>query len=243
MLVVGENGKNFAGRRRAAGTERLCAATGEVKPVDDMIRFVLGPGQTVVPDVKRRLPGRGIWISASRRALELAIQRKSFQRGLKHEVCVPDDLIDLTERLLQRAALDALAMCHKAGRAVTGFARVEAALARDRLAAVLHAVEASMDGIRRLDRALGPRVAGPYVLNGFTSAQLDLAFGRSNVIHAGLLASSETGAFLSRVARLDRFRAGAMAGSGAIAKYGLLASSTDGVVDYREARLEQTDEG
>jgi hypothetical protein len=36
---------------------------------------------------------------------------------------------------------------------------------------------------------------------------LDLALGRSNVIHAALLAGPESETFLARAARLDRFRA------------------------------------
>ena len=223
-------------RKRAPRSDRLCAVTGEVKPVADMIRFVVGPDHTVVPDVKHRLPGRGTWITSTRQALELAINRRSFERSFKRHVCVPCDLVELTEELLERAALDALAMCHKAGKAVIGFSKLETALARGMAVAVLHAVEASADGVRKLDGALGCGSASRVVLKGFTSSQLDLAFGRSNVIHAGLLASSETGTFLARVARLDRFRTGAMAGPAAIAKYGLLASTKVRLVEGRWAR-------
>ncbi len=227
MLIAGEGDRDMAVRKRAAGMERLCAATGEVKPVDGMIRFVTGPDHTVLPDLKRKLPGRGVWITGTRQALQLAIDRKSFERSFKHQVRVPDGLVALTEGLLQRAALDALAICHKAGKAMIGFGRVEAALAQGTAVAVLHAVEASAEGVKKLDGALGPGAACPVVLHGFTSAQLDLAFGRSNVIHAGLLASSETGTFLARAARLDGFRTEAMAGAAAIAQYGLLASTKE----------------
>jgi predicted RNA-binding protein YlxR (DUF448 family) len=56
-------------RKTAHGAERLCAATGTVRPIDDMIRFVLSPEGAAVPDLKRRLPGRGVWITATRSAL------------------------------------------------------------------------------------------------------------------------------------------------------------------------------
>src|SRR5438105_14661700 len=118
------------GRRLAPGSERYCAATGTVKPVDQMIRYVRGPDQAIVPDLKRRLPGRGIWITATRQALRVAMARKTFARGFKREVSVASDLVETTERLIERAALDALAMCHKAGRAAIGFANVDTALAR-----------------------------------------------------------------------------------------------------------------
>src|SRR5687768_18017416 len=100
-------------RSSGAGTERFCAATRVVKPVDDMIRFVIGP-DGVVPDLKRKLPGRGLWITATKSALADAVTRKVFARGFKREVKIAPDLPDLTERLLVRAALDALAIAGKA---------------------------------------------------------------------------------------------------------------------------------
>jgi uncharacterized protein len=211
-----------AGPRTAApGSERLCAATGEVKSVDRMIRFVIGPDQAVVPDLKRRLPGRGIWVTANRHAIELAIRRKSFERSFKRNVSVPCDLLELTERLLQQAAFDALAMSHKAHRVAIGFGQVDRALARERIVGLLHAVEAAPEGLRKLNAARNRRAdaADIAVIGGFTSAQLDLALGRANVIHAALLAGSESETFLARAVRLDCFRTGPMAGLPAVGEY------------------------
>jgi uncharacterized protein len=199
-----------AGRRKgAAGAERLCAATREVKPVDKMIRFVVGPDDVVVADVRRRLPGRGIWVTATRQALRTAIARKAFARGFKRDIRVKTDLIEATDRLLERAALDALAMSHKAGRVAIGFAEVAAVLKHDRLRALVHAAEAAPDGRRKLAAVLRRRqdAAAIAVIEAFSSAQLDLALGRSNVIHAALLAGPESDTFLARTARLDCFRA------------------------------------
>jgi predicted RNA-binding protein YlxR (DUF448 family) len=196
--------------RRAPGAERLCAATRTVRPVDDMIRFVVGPAGDAVPDIKRKLPGRGIWITASRAALGEAIRHKAFARGFKREVRVPADLVEQTELLLARAALDALAIAGKAGQVVTGFAQVDAALAQEETVAVLHAAEAAPDGVRKLDATM--RRAGKNgritVIDTFKSEQLDLALGRSNVIHAALLAGSASDTFLARCQRLERFRTG-----------------------------------
>jgi predicted RNA-binding protein YlxR (DUF448 family) len=207
-------------RKVAPGTERFCAATGEVKPVDEMIRFVLGPDGAAVPDLKRRLPGRGIWITATREALEAAVARKAFARSFKRDVRPARDLIETTERLIEQAALDALAIAHKAGKVAIGFAKVDVALARDRVAGLLNAAEAAPDGARKLAAALRRREDATEVpvIGAFTSTQLDLALGRSNVIHAALLAGSESDTFLARAARLDRFRAGAMPGSPDIGK-------------------------
>jgi predicted RNA-binding protein YlxR (DUF448 family) len=208
-----DDGLDLGPRRIAPGSERLCAATGEVTPVADMIRFVVAPDGSVVPDLKRRLPGRGIWITATRPALCSALARKAFARSFKREVRVARDLVESTERLLERAALDALAMVHKARRAITGFAKVEAALGRaERVAALIQGSDASRDGVRKLNASLRqrPDAENIVIINTFAISQLDLAFGRANVVHAVLVAGPESEAFLARVARLERFRTGTL---------------------------------
>jgi predicted RNA-binding protein YlxR (DUF448 family) len=208
-----DDGLDQGPRRIKPGSERFCAATGAVTPVDDMIRFVVAPDGTVVPDLKRRLPGRGVWITATRPALRSALARKAFARSFKREVRVTPDLVDSTERLLERAAIDALAMVHKAGRTVTGFAKVEAALARaDRVAALIHASDAAEDGIRKLAASLRQRPDAEKIaiITTFATSQLDLAFGRANVVHAVLVAGPESEAFMARLARLERFRTGTL---------------------------------
>ena len=194
---------------RARAAERLCVATRTVRPVSDLIRFVVGPEGDAVPDVKRRLPGRGIWVTATQEALDEAIRRKAFARGFKREVRLPSDLVARTERQLERAALDALAIAGKAGLVVAGFAKAEAALERGNAIALLHAAEASPEGIRKLDSALRRGPGGSLPVIGFlTSAQLDLALNRPNVVHAALLAGPVSETFLARCRRLERFRAG-----------------------------------
>ena len=199
-------------RRIAPGTERFCAATGTVTPVAEMIRFVVSPDGAAVPDLKRRLPGRGIWITATRQALRTAVARKVFARSFKRDVSITPDFVDSTERLLERAALDALAIARKAGSVAVGFAKVETAIARGIVVGLLHAAEAAPDGTRKLAGALRRRFEDKAdriaAIGAFTSAQLDLALGRPNVIHAALLAGPASETFLARAERLDRFRAG-----------------------------------
>src|SRR5579872_6971075 len=155
---------------------RLCAATQTVRPIADLVRFVVGPAGEAVPDVKNKLPGRGIWITATRSALEEAIKRKVFARGFKRDVRLPADLVLRTETSLERAALDALAIAGKAGTVLAGFSKAEAALEKGEVAALLHAAEASADGKRKLDAVWRRRRADcPLpVITFFTAAQLDL---------------------------------------------------------------------
>jgi len=207
-----EQGLDAGARHGGPGVERFCAATGTVRPVAEMIRFVLGPDGAAVPDLKRRLPGRGIWITATREALACAVARKAFSRSFKRNVRLPSDFVDATERLLERSVLDALAIARKAGKVAIGYAKVETALAEGKAVALLHAVEAAADGVRKL-KPSGPGQADGAteripMIGAFTSAQLDLALGRSNVIHAALLAGPESETFLARARRLERFRTG-----------------------------------
>jgi predicted RNA-binding protein YlxR (DUF448 family) len=212
MLATPQDQALDAGpRKAAAGAERLCAATGAVRPIAEMIRFVVSPEGSAVPDLKRRLPGRGIWITATRQALHKAIARKAFARSFKRDVRIATDLVETTERLLERAALEALGIAHKAGKVALGFTKVEAALAHDAVAALLHAADAAPDGVRKLSDALrrtGSDRTRIAIVRQFTSAQLGLALGRPNVIHAALIYGPESKAFLARAARLERFRAG-----------------------------------
>ena len=196
------------GRR---GVERACALTREVKPVAELIRFVAAPDGAIVPDIKRKLPGRGVWVTARRAAIDDAIKRNVFARSLKREVRASADLGAAVERQLEVAALDALSMVHKAGRVAIGFGRTEAALAADPVVAVLSASDGAADGARKIAAAVARRQTGENageipIAGAFSSAQLDLALGRSNVVHAALLAGPASNGFLERYRSLERFR-------------------------------------
>jgi uncharacterized protein len=195
---------------RPAERTRLCAATRMVQPVSELIRFVVGPDGEVIADIKSKLPGRGIWVTATRSALAAAIKRKAFARGFKRDVRLPADLVERTERLLERAVFDALAIAGKAGLVAIGFAKTEAALEHDDVIALLHAATAAADGTRKLEGAWRRcRPDAPPVVIGFlNAAELDLALNRPNVVHAALLAGPVSETFLARCRRLERFRTG-----------------------------------
>jgi predicted RNA-binding protein YlxR (DUF448 family) len=203
-------------RTDRSATVRMCAVTREVRPIDELIRFVVSPQGEVVADLKRKLPGRGLWVSASRRAVAEAVRRNHFNKGFKRDLRVTAALPETTEALLVRSATEALAMAAKAGQVVSGFGKVEDALSqrqpRNQVSALIHASDGAADGIRKLDALVRPN-AGINdesreipVVTALTSEQLDLALGRSNVIHAALLAGPASKTFLSRSHILVRYR-------------------------------------
>ena len=217
MLATADPADLDDGPRTAkSGTARMCVVTRQVCPIDELIRFVVAPSGEVVADLKRKLPGRGLWVSASRATVAEAVKRKLFGRGFKREVRVSPQLAEETERLLVRGTIEALAMVAKAGQVVSGFGKVEDAIAQQPIAALIHASDGADDGIRKLDARLAAlsrqngENAGKSpeipVMTALTSAELDLALGRSNVIHAAVLAGPAGGTFLSRCQTLVRYR-------------------------------------
>jgi uncharacterized protein len=214
MLASVDTDLDNGPRTEKSATMRMCAVSREVRPIDELIRFVVSPDGTVVADIKRKLPGRGLWVSASRAKVAEAVRRNQFSRGFKRDVRAAKTLPEDTENLLVRSVIEALAMAAKAGEAVSGFGKVEDALKlpRGQVAALLHACDGAADGIRKLD-AIARQTAGNIgespdfpTLTILTSAQLDLALGRSNVIHAALLAGPAGKTFLSRSQILVRYR-------------------------------------
>ncbi|MBI5129891.1 MAG: RNA-binding protein [Rhodopseudomonas palustris] len=199
-------------RTHKSATERMCAVTRQVRPTSELIRFVVAPTGEVVADLKRKLPGRGLWVTASRAMVEQAVCRKVFARGFKRDVKAAPTLADDIDRLLAQSACDALSIAAKARQVVTGFGKVGTALKSREAVAMLHAADGAADGIRKLD-ALSRQIDGIAtgsrdfpVIAVLNSQELDLALGRSNVIHAALLAGPAGQTFLSRCQILVRYR-------------------------------------
>ncbi len=213
MLALADPDLDNGPRTNRSATVRMCAVTRVVRPIDELIRFVVAPQGEVIPDLKRKLPGRGLWVSASRQAVAEAVRRNQFSKGFKREVRAAATLAADTEALLVRSVSEALAMAAKAGQVVSGFSKVEGALkAGAGGAALIHASDGAADGIRKLDAivrqnaGIGDESPELPVVTALTSEQLDLALGRSNVIHAAVLAGPASKTFLSRSQLLVRYR-------------------------------------
>lgn len=199
--------------------ERRCIATGESGSTDRLIRFVVGPDDQVVPDLAERLPGRGIWLTADRDAVDLAVKKRLFAKAARRAVAVPEDLPGLLERLLLRRAVEAIALARKAGLAVCGAQRCLDAMP---YAELLLQAEDGADGgrskMRGKMRTLAPEARE---ITCYTSDELGLAFGRSRVIHAVLTPGGATDRVLRESIRLQGLRRDGMkARDGGAAKSG-----------------------
>lgn len=204
--------KTTTGRRASAeeGPLRLCAVSRVQKAPEELIRFVLGPDGAIVPDLACRLPGRGVWVSATRQAVQAAVRAKVFARSLKQPVAVPEDLPGLIERLMARRLGEAISIANKAGLLVTGFAKVVELIDRGQAVLLIHAADAAADGAAKLDRKfkalLGPERAAAGTIADLAGLELDLAIGRSNVVHAAASEGGATRRILQEAGRLGRYR-------------------------------------
>lgn len=190
--------------------ERTCIVTRAVQNPDRLIRFVAGPDGFVVPDIAGKLPGRGVWVTSSRSCVEQAVAKRLFSRGLKTAVQSAADLPDMVDTLLEQRALAALGFARKAGECITGLGKVEGALVHGRASALLHATDGAADGLRKLENArksasfLHP--SSPKLFRIFTEAQMSLALGATNVIHAALVRGGAAQACLRHLKKLAAYR-------------------------------------
>ncbi len=186
--------------------ERRCIVTREIHDAEDMIRFVLAPDLSVTPDLKRELPGRGVWVLARRHLVEEAVRKKLFARGFKQQVKVIEDLADRVAMLMAERALGLLSFANRAGLVTTGFEKVAEVIAKRRISVLLEAADGALDGRRKLQgKLIASATKEVKIVEVFTGEQLSLALGRSNVIHAALGQDRLTKAFLKAARRYERY--------------------------------------
>jgi predicted RNA-binding protein YlxR (DUF448 family) len=197
IITTKSETKTAKGKKDKTSPLRQCALTRQQRPVDELIRFVLSPEQIVTPDLRCKLPGRGLWLGADKSIIAEAIKKKVFARGFRQKALVTDDLADMVEKLTRIEALHTLSLANKAGLVITGYEKIKRALAKGEVKWLLHAFEASRNGSDKLDRYFTPPPTEPAqtddqkqvsgVLTAlFASNELNLALGRANVIHVGL---------------------------------------------------------
>lgn len=188
---------------------RECALTREQKPAADLIRFVAGPDDVIVPDVDAKAPGRGVWVTLGEAEIIKAADKNVFARSLKQKVVVPADLAQMTRSRLEQRLTGALGLARKAGQLVTGATRVKSAIESGTVLALLTASDAAFDGRRKMLQAIRATGQADFVqhFDLLSSDQMSLALGQENVIHAALLDGAAAQSAMARAQRLARFMA------------------------------------
>lgn len=193
---------------------RMCIATRESGSPDELIRFVAAPDGTVVPDLKRELPGRGCWVKIDRSLVERAVAKKLFARALKADVKAADDLGERVERLFLQQLLQMMNMARKAGQLVTGSAKVDAAIRSGAAIAVFHSTDAAADGMRKIDQArkawhLGMETEEEIPsFRLFSESEMEGVMGQNAFIHAAVLAGQAGEGVVKRAKMLEQYRNG-----------------------------------
>lgn len=181
--------------------ERRCIVTGDVQPKAGLVRFVVGPEGQLVPDLAEKLPGRGIWVTADRAAIEKAAKKGLFARAAKAPVTVPENLGDIVEAGLARRVVDHISLARKAGLAVAGYEKVKGWLADGKAKVLLQASDGSERGKGKLWTPEGGRWFGCL-----TASELGLAFGRDSVVHGALAAGGLSKRVVEEAAKLTGLR-------------------------------------
>ena len=195
-----------------AGSERTCIVTGTKDVPEAMLRFALSPDGAVVPDIRRKVPGRGVWTQLSFDTVSRAAAKQAFSRAFRAEAVASASLAETVSGLLERDALQSLSIANKAGLVVAGAFKVDSAIEAGVVVALIQASDGAADGaakrVHALRAKLGLEANAIVRVDLFKSGELDLALGRANVIHAALKHGAASSAFLARADRLRRYRGG-----------------------------------
>ncbi len=202
MQVLEASAGDRSPRRGEESPERRCIASGEVRPKDQLLRFVIGPEDRVVLDLSGTLPGRGLWLSARRDMIEKACARNLFARAAKSSARVPEDLPEQVEQALRQRCLDLIGLARRAGQAVAGFDKVRAWLASGRAAVLIEASDGSADGRGKIS-AVGRGVTpGLPIVELFDAATLGQTMGRDRAVHVAMTRGRLSLRFLADAGRL-----------------------------------------
>ncbi len=164
---------------------RKCIVTGKVMNKKDLLRFVVTPDLLVVPDFKKKLPGKGIYVTNSKKILQTAIDKNLFAKASKLNVKPNLDLSLQVEGLLKKKALDAVSLAKKAGILVLGLEKVLEVLKKNSVAFVLEAIDAGEDGHNRIVL----QAKDTEIFRLFDVEELDKALNKVNTVHAAFVKS------------------------------------------------------
>jgi len=136
--------------------QRICLGCRTTRDKKDLLRFVLAPDRTLVPDLLAKLPGRGAYTCLNHACLRNAAQRKQFARAFSGDVVYDgaDRLIEQVVTLMEERIGSYLALANKAGKVVSGSDMVMDLVKKRKAGVVFIATDISADiGAKVIDLA------------------------------------------------------------------------------------------
>ena len=164
---------------------RKCLVTGLTEEKKDLVRFVIGPDQNLVPDIDQNLPGRGYWVLAQRSIIEKALKKNVFLRIVKNKISIDPNLLKIIESQTTKKIINQISLSRKAGMAIFGFEKVKSALLNKNIGLLIQASDGSKREKQRIITANTPSALNDCL----SGAELGKAFGREKVIHCVILLS------------------------------------------------------
>lgn len=179
--------------------------SGQAMKEAELIRFVLAPNGTIVPDLAAKLPGRGIWVAANREAVNIACSKGLFSRGAKAKAAAGTDLANQIERLLRAKLLELLGLALRSGQLESGFDKVRGMINAEPPAWRIAASGAARDGRNKIRMASKAAWNATPIIGCFNAADLGAALGRDDVTHAALREGQLAQRFEREALRLEGF--------------------------------------
>lgn len=190
---------------------RSCIVSGEKLEKSQMVRFVAGPENRIFPDLKNNLPGRGVWVENNKASVSKAVEKRLFTRAMKQEVQADPDLPELLDSLILKQSLQALAIAKKAGRLITGFAKVDSAIRSNKADLLMHAKDAAADGKRKLASATAfvVHMGGAEIktVSCWSGEEMSAALGLGNAMHVAAIPGGATRNLIAAIEKLENYRA------------------------------------
>ncbi|MBE6451543.1 MAG: DUF448 domain-containing protein [Alphaproteobacteria bacterium] len=182
-------------------TNRKCIATGQIKSKEELLRFVKTPDSRLVPDFNKKLEGRGLYVSVSKKALQTALDKNLFIKSIRQHLKIEDNFLSLVEQLLYKRGLDSVNLARKAGALVTGFEKVKEKILKNKVAFLIEAQDAGQDGTEKIC-AIAKNLE---VIKVYNIQDLDLALDKVNTVHVAVLKSDIAGMVYKNVKRYQTF--------------------------------------
>lgn len=180
---------------------RKCIVSGEVMDKENLIRFINSPDNTIIPDFKNRLGGKGVWVEAKKSVLAKAIEKNFFAKALKTKVKVDNSLLEMVEKAYIKKGLDYISFAKKAGVLITGFEKVKEIIIKNKVLFLIEAKDSSGDGKSKMTKIASKLP----IFELYNTEELDKALNKVNTVHIAVIKSDMGNSVLKELNKIKLF--------------------------------------